>query len=291
MAHSPGRHSGLGCLVAAIIAGILVLALLIGGLAWLRAREYIAPTPFEARCRFTASGNSAVLDPNQAHYAGTIVGIAVQRGLPARAGSIAMATAFQESGIRNLDYGDRDSLGLFQQRPSQGWGSEEEILDPVYSTNAFYDALLKVDGWETGDINDVAQTVQRSGHPEAYRQHEANSRIIASVLAGHSPEGVTCGDTERSAADAEALVAALAQDLGVDASVSDDGLTVTYRAASDQMAWAVAHHAVVHSDDTGVASVTVGGRSWTWAASSLPAWTEAAEPEADRTVVVRLAAP
>ena len=75
-----------------------------------------------------------MLDLDQAHYTSIIAGLSVRRGLPARAASIAMATVYQETGIRNLDYGDRDSVGLFQQRPSQGWGTAEQIMDPYYST-------------------------------------------------------------------------------------------------------------------------------------------------------------
>ena len=103
-------------------------------------------------------------------------GVSVRRGLPPRAASIAIATAYQETGIRNLDYGDRDSVGLFQQRPSQGWGTKQQLMDPYYAAGKFYDALVKIENWETADINDVAQQVQRSGHPEAYRDHEADAR-------------------------------------------------------------------------------------------------------------------
>ena len=74
-----------------------------------------------------------------------ITAIAIRRGLPPRAATIAIATAIQESKVRNITYGDRDSLGLFQQRPSQGWGTPEQILNPEYSTNKFYDALVKVE--------------------------------------------------------------------------------------------------------------------------------------------------
>src|SRR5690606_472479 len=114
------------------------------------------------------------------------------RELPARAASIALATAYQESQLRNIDYGDRDSLGLFQQRPSQGWGSEEEILDPAYSANAFYDALVELEGYEDMPINDAAQTVQRSGHPEAYADHETEGRLYASALTGRSGANLVC---------------------------------------------------------------------------------------------------
>lgn len=279
-----------GCGVAAAVSLLVVLATVVGGVVWLRINEYIAPTPFEPRCRLEAAGNTTVLDLGQARQATVIVGRAVDRGLPARAGSIAMATAYQESGVRNLDYGDRDSLGLFQQRPSQGWGTAEQVMDPYYSTDAFYDALLKVDGWEDGDINDVAQTVQRSGYPEAYRKHEPNARIVASVLAGHSPAGLTCGYTTPADADPAALADSLRRALGTDSDVAPDGTTLTVRAADEQRAWAVAHHAVARAAHDGVASVSIGAQRWDWAPRTLPEWTptEAGDPD---TVTVTFLAP
>ena len=107
----------------------------------------------------------------------------------------------QESKLRNLDHGDRDSLGLFQQRPSQGWGTPAQVQDPIYAANKFYDALIKIDGYRTGDINDVAQRVQRSGHPNGYRKHEPKARALASALMGYSEAAFTCclrpGSAER----------------------------------------------------------------------------------------------
>jgi hypothetical protein len=85
-----------------------------------------------------------------------------------------------------------DSLGLFQQRPSQGWGSESEVLDPVYATNAFYDALVEIDAYQSLEITDAAQAVQRSGFPEAYADHEDDARVLASALTGQSPEAFAC---------------------------------------------------------------------------------------------------
>ena len=119
-------------------------------------------------------------------------GVAVLRQLPARAATIAVATAMQESKLVNLDYGDRDSLGLFQQRPSQGWGTPEQVRDPVYATNAFYDVLVKIDGYRAMQITDVAQQVQRSAFPEAYADHEPDARVLASALSGHSPAAMSC---------------------------------------------------------------------------------------------------
>ena len=133
-----------------------------------------------------------LLTLEQAEHAGLITAIAVSRGLPARAASIALATAYQESGLRNLDRGDRDSLGLFQQRPSQGWGSAEQVRDPVYSTNAFYDALVEIEGYQSMEITVAAQAVQRSAFPSAYADHEKDARTIASALTGYSRQAFSC---------------------------------------------------------------------------------------------------
>jgi hypothetical protein len=132
------------------------------------------------------------LSTEQAENASTISAVAVRRGLPARAASIALATAFQESKLRNLDHGDRDSVGLFQQRPSQGWGTAAQIRDPYYAANKFYDELQKVHGYQQMRITEAAQKVQRSGFPEAYEDHATDARALASALTGFSPGGFTC---------------------------------------------------------------------------------------------------
>ena len=103
-----------------------------------------------------------------------------------------MATAIQESKLRNINYGDRDSLGLFQQRPSQGLGHRRPRSPTRLRQRKFYDALVKVDGYETMDITKVAQKVQRSAFPDAYADHEQEGRVLASALSGHSPGGLGC---------------------------------------------------------------------------------------------------
>lgn len=102
-----------------------------------------------------------------------IVAVAVQRKFPRRAAVLALATAIVESGLRNLPYGDRDSLGLFQQRPSQGWGTAEQVLNPTYAANTFYDRLLAVPGWQTMPPGVAEQAVQRSATPDRYAPREA----------------------------------------------------------------------------------------------------------------------
>lgn len=150
-------------------------------------------------CTAEVDGHTVEVDLEQAQNAALITAISVERGLPARAASIALATAYQESKLYNIDYGDRDSVGLFQQRPSQGWGSVRQLTDPVYATNAFYDALQRVDGYDSMEITVAAQEVQRSAYPDAYADHEKDGRALASALTGNSPGSFWCdvpGDAE-----------------------------------------------------------------------------------------------
>jgi cell wall-associated NlpC family hydrolase len=94
----------------------------------------------------------------------------------------AVAAALQESGLRNLNRGDRDSLGLFQQRPSQGWGTPAQITNPAYAASAFYRHLLAIPGWHKLSVNDAAQAVQRSATPDAYGRHEPDARALTAAV-------------------------------------------------------------------------------------------------------------
>jgi hypothetical protein len=140
----------------------------------------------------TCSAEDVLLTTEQAANASTIAAVGKRLGVPNHAVTIALATAFQESGMRNLDYGDRDSLGLFQQRPSQGWGTPEAIQDPRLASAAFYRRLLKVEGWATLSVTAAAQRVQRSAAPDAYGQWEDASRTLARALTGEVPAGIAC---------------------------------------------------------------------------------------------------
>ena len=166
--------------------------MLVAGLAVVFDRGGVGPLLTNEGCTARVGGVVVDLSTEQAENAAMIAAVAVRRGLPARAASIALATAFQESKLRNLDHGDRDSLGLFQQRPSQGWGSAAQIRRPYYSINKFYDELQKVDGYQTMRITEAAQKVQRSGFPEAYEDHAADGRALASALTGYSPARFSC---------------------------------------------------------------------------------------------------
>src|SRR5215213_3746942 len=175
-----------------VLVTLLVLLLVAGTAGWLWWRGSIGTLSIRPHCTATAAGRSTDLDPEQAGNAAIIASLAVRRGLPGRAATIGIATAMQESKLRNLPGGDRDSIGLFQQRPSQGWGTPAQIRDPVYASNAFYDVLVKVEGYEDLPITRAAQTVQRSAFPSAYADHEPEARILASALTGYSPAGLSC---------------------------------------------------------------------------------------------------
>jgi hypothetical protein len=171
---------------------LVVAAAVLVGLAWDTQHEGSPPVP--GRC--TVAGLDMTLSTEQVANAATIAAVGRHRGLPERAIVIALATAQQESRLRNLHYGDRDSLGLFQQRPSSGWGSGGQVQDPVHAAGAFYDHLVAVPGWETGRLTDVAQTVQRSAFPEAYEQWGGMAEKLAAAQVSPLPDRIVCTPAE-----------------------------------------------------------------------------------------------
>lgn len=278
--------------VWAVVGIVAALALVAGGI-WLWSSYTKTPLPIQDRCEADAGGRSATIDLDQAHYAGIIAGMSIKRGLAPRAASIALATAYQESGIANLDYGHADSLGLFQQRPSKGWGTEKEILDPWYSTRAFYRVMERIKNWETKDINDVAQAVQRSAYPEAYRKHVDKARALASALTGETPASFSCIVGSPVTGDADGLSSYLTKTLGTDVitvATSSTGLTVT--ATKPRYAWSVAHLAIANVGRYGVSSVHLGGYGWTHSTTTLAVWQGTGPTDATEvTIVVNGATP
>jgi hypothetical protein len=176
------RNKGNWWSVALVVFGIVVAA------SWFIEDD--GPVPAVATCALP--GSAVTITPEQAANAATIAEVAWDRGLSDRAVVIALATAQQESGLRNIDYGDRDSLGLFQQRPSMGWGTEAQVQDPVYAAGKFLERLVQVPGWQTARLTDAAQTVQRSGFPEAYQKHEAMAIDLTAALRAGGGE-LDCG--------------------------------------------------------------------------------------------------
>ncbi|WP_289018669.1 hypothetical protein [uncultured Ornithinimicrobium sp.] len=246
---------------------VVVAVMVVSGLGAVVGARWLVEEVRPDRCLVKVGDTTVRLTPEQTANAATIAAVSVGRGLPPRAATVALATAIQESKLRNLRYGDADSQGLFQQRPSQGWGSVEEVTDPVHATGSFYDALVEVPGWETGVVTEMAQEVQRSAFPEAYADHEQEGRALASVLTGQEGAGtlMTCRLADRGAGDPVGLVTALQEQFGTAVAVADPGPetgTVTVTAGDTAAAWAVATWAVAHADARGVLGVTVGDRRW-----------------------------
>jgi len=228
----------------------------------------------------------AQIDLEQAQWAALMAAIAQKRGLPPRATTIAIATAFQESKIHNIDFGDRDSVGLFQQRPSQGWGTVEQILDPHYSIGRFYDGLVKVTGYESMAITEAAQEVQRSGHPGAYAQHEDYARALASTLRGYSPAEFSCVVNPRDSGSSSTAAQDVRQAFGLEVVVDGDDLQIPLEGdAADVNArgWAVAHYLVANAVNLGLTTVRFDGRIWTDDDSD-QGWTD--DPKAFTSTVV-----
>ncbi len=130
------------------------------------------------------AADGASLNAGQLANAWIIYAVGAGLGLPLRAEIVAIATAMQESALENLPYGSSDSLGLFQQRPSQGWGTPAQIMDPVTAARAFYRRLVRVGSWQSLPVAAAAQQVQRSGNPGAYARWQAGAARLVASFAG-----------------------------------------------------------------------------------------------------------
>jgi hypothetical protein len=291
------RRRGLVPVLVLLFVGVLAL----GGWAWWRG--VLAALPVREHCTATALGNTTELDPEQAGNAAIIASVAVKRGLPGRAATIGIATAMQESKLVNLPGGDRDSIGLFQQRPSQGWGTPAQVRDPVYASNAFYDVLVKVEGYEDLPITKAAQTVQRSAFPSAYADHEPEARILASALTGYSPAGLTCvlselaplspqtADATGLTPRARAVARAAANEAGRNgAAVPGEPTAVRFALhgkGATTTGWALAQWAVARAGALQVVSVETDGRRWDRSHAD-QGWTVTSGSAPAGTVVVRV---
>jgi cell wall-associated NlpC family hydrolase len=135
-------------------------------------------------------------DPDQVANAAVIIDTGAQLGIPARGWVIAVATAMQESSLHNEGNlgaaNNADSLGLFQQRPSQGWGTPAQIMDPLHAATGFYQHLLQIPLWQSLELTDAAQAVQRSATPSAYAGRETDATMVVADLTGIVDPGVGC---------------------------------------------------------------------------------------------------
>ena len=295
-----------------LVAGVVALGL-IGGGVWYAIRTGVGPLPDPERCLASIEGHSAALTLEQAENASIIAGVAERRGLPARAISIAIATAYQESKLENIDHGDRDSVGLFQQRPSQGWGSVEQILDPYYASNAFYDALVEIDGYRDMEITEAAQAVQRSAFPDAYADHEADGRAIASAMSGYTEEGFWCivddhdeepeelngrGLTPRATTVLRSVDRTFGQlqtggfqpggvtDGHMEGSAHYEGRAIDFffrpiGAEKRRQGWVLAHYLVANANALAIDTVIFDDRIWTAGSKSDDGWRDYTPPGLD----------
>ncbi|MFC8173598.1 hypothetical protein ACFUJ0_28250 [Streptomyces sp. NPDC057242] len=262
------------------------------------------------RCSVGSGDHRYEFTPEQASNAATVSAVGTTRGLPERAVTIALATALQESALRNISHGDRDSLGLFQQRPSMGWGTPEQIMDPVYSAGKFYAGLEKVPGYSRLPLTVAAQKVQKSGFPQAYAKHEPDAALLAAALTGRTPAGLSCtanpeegrpGDPRKVRAE---LIRAFGQKAAPTAVTGGPSagrsaaeppvLVVPVRpvagagaGADERRGWELAQWAVARAETLRITEVSYRDRVWR-AGEALGGWSKASDGPAEGGGSVRI---
>lgn len=228
-----------------------------------------------ARDHFAAEGctvGSYDLDTGQAALASTMVGVVTRRALPERAAVLVLAAGLQESKLRNLapGYGDRDSVGVLQQRPSQHWGTKAQLSDVRFATGAFLDALINVPEWEQLDVAVAVQDVQVSADGSAYAQHASEAKALSDALMGIAPAAITCSfHKPTTVAPAATVATQVARDLPVNP-LATTGAAVTVPGAK----WQTAAWFVANADRLGIDKVAYNARQWTrakgWKAGAAP---------------------
>jgi hypothetical protein len=252
------------------------VVVLLGVAGYFAYSTYQHATTFliSAGCQVGSGTNAVSLDTQQASIAATIAGVAADEGMPAHAVTIAYATAMQESKMHNLAYGDRDSIGVFQQRPSEGWGTASELQDPAYATAKFFSALTEVHGWQELPVDQAAQAVQHSADGSAYSQYDLMARAMAIAFTGQAAHAVWCwpGPGPQPARNLGAAQTALAAAFGTPgaghpvAGIATSGMAKAPAVAvrvEPQQAWAVASWLVTHAQAYGISDVRYDGYQWT----------------------------
>jgi hypothetical protein len=239
---------------------VLALLLTVGGYIALR---HSVPVLEPASCDVAGAGQPVSLQVGQAGIAATIAGVAQHRALPPYAVTVALATALQESKLTNLHSGDLDSVGVFQQRPSEGWGPADLLEDPVYATGKFFTALSRVPGYQVMPVDQAAQAVQHSADGDAYAQYSVVANRLSAAFTGQRPHAVWCwypgpAAKVRLAAASQALAHAFGP-LPMH-TASDPGVTV--RVAPGAPGWAVAAWLVSHAGGYGIRDISYGGYQW-----------------------------
>ena len=262
-----------------IVLTVIVVLLGIGAYAaYTVYQRFVVQALIVPGCQAGTGNNAIPLDFGQAADAATIAGVAVHKHLPSRALTIAYATAFQESKLENLTYGDRDSVGIFQQRPSEGWGTTAELEDPAYAAGAFFGALIQVPSYTTIPVYEAAQAVQKSADGYAYQQYAQSGALLAADYTT-APHAVTCWyNPATQAADENVspklnltgavtgLEDAFGQPgsdnvvTGISRVPSGAAMTVS---ASSGSGWALANWLVTNASSYGITQVSYAGYRWT----------------------------
>jgi hypothetical protein len=263
------------------LAGAVVVALIVV-LAVLAAVWHVAPSLLTGSgCSADGNGQLIPLATGQAGIASTIAGVARQDAMPRRAVTVAYAAALQESKLQNLHYGDRDSVGIFQQRPSEGWGPARKLENPVYATTKFFAALASVPRYRRIPVYRAAQDVQHSADGVAYSQYQQTAASLATAFTGTTPHAVWCwyGDPPTGSAKLTAVARELTKTFGplAEHRAGDPVLSVHVTSAKDS--WAVAAWLVSHAGAYGIRAVRYHRYLWT-IASGDKGWTH--EPERGR---------
>ncbi|GAB3207746.1 hypothetical protein ACQEU5_12390 [Marinactinospora thermotolerans] len=268
-----------------IVLTVVCGALVAGGYYLMHSIRPIELTPPEpvAACTVTARDDMDELEPEQAANAATIGGVAFSRNLPEHAVVIAYATVWQETKFYNIAHGDRDSLGLFQQRPSMEWGDPEQIIDPVYASGEFYDALAEIPDYQDMPVYEAAQAVQRSADGFAYDQHEERSRTMAAAFSGSEGPAVSCRFEAEEAAETD--VAAAEQEMERVFGVAPGSLPVASPPQTGDLGWAMAIWAVTHAQEYGLSSVTYDGMRWR-AAEGQEGWVKVSDASPEGQIVL-----
>ncbi|MDQ2816384.1 MAG: hypothetical protein M3Z75_32220 [Actinomycetota bacterium] len=260
--------------LAAVIGTALVLLLAVAGYLIYHSFRQFSPLAAAPGCQAGAGSQAISLDPDQAAIAATIAGVAARHELPRQAVVIAYAAALQESQLHNLDYGDRDSVGVFQQRPSQGWGPARDLMNPVYATTRFFDALVQVHDYTTVPVQSAAQDVQHSGDGSAYGQWTQVAAQLAGYFTGSTPAAVSCWYSPAPKANPAAAERGLTQTFGPpgrEAVVAglrtersghqgDSGVAVVH--VQRDGGWTVAGWLVTHAQHYGFSVVRYAGYEW-----------------------------
>jgi hypothetical protein len=262
--------------VKRVTRGTMVLALLltVGGYIALR---HSVPVLEPASCDTGGPGQPVSLEVGQAQIAAVIAGVAQRRALPQRAVTIAYATALQESKLTDLRSGDLDSVGVFQQRPSEGWGPASDLVDPVYATTKFFAALSAVPGYQGLPVYEAAQAVQHSADGYAYNQYATVAARLARAFTGRAPHAVWCwypgstGQPRLSAAGQQLTrafgplrmqPAAAAGGAAGGGPAKDAAPAVRVQVSRPAGGWAVAAWLVSHAGSYGIRQISYQGYEW-----------------------------